>query len=774
MCGIEKLKIFILKILKASASMAFLVLLSLDVYAQVDKRHLLESAYNKLEQADCQRAIELFHRVEKESQKGKRIYLDARLGLAECHRLMGLYDMALTTLMDDEKWLFKEGKIYTQDASGFAVRWLTQVGNTLAGLGDYAKAIKRLKLAVEYGKTFDDSRVYLATLNDYGNALWIAGHSQDAESVFKEIILLVDLGSSSEMLFSAQLNMLKIKLANNEHDKAHELFEDLFSHIEQDGDIPPVDILALLNSGIELLQGRGSEKLEKPLLAVHRAAESKLGGTENRELKAYLYGYRGKMLALTGNPISAIAETEKAMAIAQEFQQPDAFLWFWQLGKLYRDQGDIDSALQLMTLAVDFLSSRKSELYRGYRRSSHYFQQYIKPVYMDLVSLQFQKAKQLGHDENRHQVLYSARQTTERLKAAELEDFYQDECVTRAREKAVSLNSSFAKTAIIYPIILAESLEMLVTFPEGLSHYSIPVKAELLTSTANAFRQEVQQSQSERYKPYARRLYRWLMAPLEAHLTQAGIDTLIFVPEGVLRSIPFAALLNEDTFLIERFALGITPGMELTAPAKESDLPDKPLLMGISEQAQGYSALSHVDEELHSIRDEMGGKLLLNSKYTLKNIEKEMQRGKYGIVHMATHGVIDGSASGSFLLTYDARLNIDTLELWLKAGQYAGVDLKLLTLSACETAVGNERAGLGFAGIAVKAGADSAMASYWQVDDRATYELMARFYQNMKNNRKTKISKVQSLRAAQLHMLTTDRNAHPAFWAGFSMIGNWL
>jgi len=95
----------------------------------------------------------------------------------------------------------------------------------------------------------------------------------------------------------------------------------------------------------------------------------------------------------------------------------------------------------------------------------------------------------------------------------------------------------------------------------------------------------------------------------------------------------------------------------------------------------------------------------------------------------------------------------------------------LLTLSACETAAGDDRAALGLAGVAIKAGARSALATLWPVDDAATSELVEEFYTQIQD---PALSKATALQRAQLKILSNPERAHPIFWAPYLLINNWL
>ncbi|HCF28309.1 MAG TPA: hypothetical protein DEV81_14160, partial [Cyanobacteria bacterium UBA11049] len=97
--------------------------------------------------------------------------------------------------------------------------------------------------------------------------------------------------------------------------------------------------------------------------------------------------------------------------------------------------------------------------------------------------------------------------------------------------------------------------------------------------------------------------------------------------------------------------------------------------------------------------------------------------------------------------------------------------IELLVLSACQTAAGDNRAALGLAGIAIKAGARSTVASLWSLDDESSALLMGEFYQELANR---KVNKAEALRNAQLALLEEPRYSHPRFWASFVLVGNWL
>ena len=198
------------------------------------------------------------------------------------------------------------------------------------------------------------------------------------------------------------------------------------------------------------------------------------------------------------------------------------------------------------------------------------------------------------------------------------------------------------------------------------------------------------------------------------------------------------------------------------------------LLTGLSKAVQNFSAIPNVEVEIDAIAPFFQQKnILLNSQFTLSNISKALQsKTSYSIVHIASHGQFRRDPKDTFLLVYDSKLTMNKLEGLIKFDQRHKTPVELLTLSACQTAVGDERAALGLAGVAIKAGVKSALASLWYVKDDATSQLMTLFYEKLINN--PELSKVQALQEAQKTLIAQSKFRHPAYWAPFLLIGNWL
>jgi CHAT domain-containing protein len=336
-----------------------------------------------------------------------------------------------------------------------------------------------------------------------------------------------------------------------------------------------------------------------------------------------------------------------------------------------------------------------------------------------------------------------------------------------------------------------------LVLPEGSPIYkSIPqANAKALNKAVNEFFETVTNKRLSRaYLAPAQQLYQWMIAPLEPELKALNIDTLIFCMDAGLRTIPMAALHDGKQFLVEKYSLGSIPSVSLTNtrynPLKDTEV----LAMGASEFPPSMDPLPAVPVELKAITQQVWrGKSFLNEGFTLNNLKS--QRQQYKIIHLATHADFqEGDASKSYIQLWDSKLKINQLR---QLGWYQPPQVELLVLSACRTALGDQDAELGFAGLAVQAGVKSALASFWYVNDGGTVALMTEFYHQLSQPDVT--TKAEALRRAQIAMLRgelrleqrelrgpglrgsiplppglpqTHDFSHPYYWAAFTMIGS--
>ena len=489
-------------------------------------------------------------------------------------------------------------------------------------------------------------------------------------------------------------------------------------------------------------------------------------------LRAYALGNLAELYQSERRFGEALALTREALAQAERAQASDAlYRWQWLEGQLLWALGKAEPAVQAYRRAVQILEETRQESRARYGARSGFFRRALAPVYLDLADALLRGASSREAAQGRDALLLEARATVEKLKAAELRNYLRDDCSAQLEARTASLDSLAIDAAVVYPIALRDRLELLVRLPSGLERFTVPVAAEEIEAEARAFRLLVQDRTSSAYRPVARKLYDWLVRPYAAQLAATEVQTLVFVPDGALGTIPMAALHDGEHYLAERFALATAPGLSLV-DARPLDVEGvKPLIGGVSQSVQEFAALGSVPSELEAIRGLFGGEVLLDASFQAARIQNAVQEARPTLVHLASHAVFTGDPATSFLLTHDGRITMDELGALLSRTRFRSDPIELLVLSACETAVGDERAALGLAGVAVRAGARSALGSLWTISDEATYPLVVHFYGRL---HESGVSRADALRHAQRALLASPRFSHPFYWSPFVLISNWL
>ncbi len=490
------------------------------------------------------------------------------------------------------------------------------------------------------------------------------------------------------------------------------------------------------------------------------------GGLTLRD-RSLIGGYVAELYADDRQYEAALDVARTALSAAAQAGAVDLeYRWEWIIARAHEAMGDSEAAIAAYDRAIASL-----ELLRGSLDAFDLgtLNQVIKPMYYGYANLLLKQSLPLRAGADKQALLSRTRATLEGLKRAEVQDYFRAQCVAGAE---VELDSMADRTAVLYPVLLEDRLELLLTTNKNIQQISVPVTRTRLVGIVREFRLNLEaDTGSEDYLRLAQLLFTMLIEPLEPALAESRIDTLVFVPDGALRTIPLSALHDGQGYLIERFAIAIAPGLTLIDPKPFAGQSYSVLAGGISESVQGFPALPGVQRELRSLDDIMNARSFTNSAFTLGRVEAELSSGDYSVVHFATHGQFGGSYDDSFLLTYDDRLQINALSRNIQSRATNSASLELLVLSACETAAGDDRAALGLAGVALKAGARSALATLWEVDDQSAVDIVTEFYRALANGG---ASKARSLQRAQLKLVRSERGSHPSKWAPFLMIGNWL
>ena len=486
---------------------------------------------------------------------------------------------------------------------------------------------------------------------------------------------------------------------------------------------------------------------------------------------SYALGTLGHFYENQGDRTRALATTRQALNTAQQIRALDSlYRWQWQLGRLL---SDAQSAKLQYRDAIATLQTLRADLLTTPRDSQLDLRDAVEPLYRELIALLVANPTQAN--------LTETIDTLERLKLTELQNFYGDDCIQILQETlppellrsrrttAPTLPPLKPGTLAIYTIILKTETLILTQTPVGtLQLHRIAIAESQLQTQMQRLRYTLEDISTERYRTESARAYDLLIRPIAPALKDPQIKTLIFVNDGVLRNIPMGALSDGKTFLIEDKAIATTLSLYLTnTPSPQRPSPQRTLIFGLTNSPEPFSPLPQVAEETANVQTLTQGTRFLDSDFTLSRLTRELQNKNYDTLHLATHGRFGSDAKTTFLVTHDGRITLDQIEAILRQNNRI---LSLLVFSACETATGNDRAALGIAGVAIRTGVQSTLASLWFINDAETVPLITEFYRQRQN---PSTSKAEALRQAQIKLLADPQTQHPALWAAFTLIGNW-
>jgi CHAT domain-containing protein len=691
--------------------------------------------------------------------------------LAQAYQALGQYRAALADL---------ETALALAQASGDRARmaWVgASLGSVQLALGSRAEARASLDAALGHAESGGHGGLAASVLNNLGNLLAAERRADEALAAYRRSAELAGRAGDRALRATALTNLA---IALREAGQVRESRATLDDAVDATRSLPRSHdtAYALITLGLGYAELRPALPDAHAALILRAAqlfddASAIAQATGDSRALSYAAGHLGALYEDEGRTAEALQLTRRAVLAAQQVQAPESlYRWQWQTGRILKTLGRVDDAIAAYRRAVQTLQAIRPELAASAGASHRSFREAAGRVYFELVDLLLQRAARTTDPAFVPPILKEARETVELLKVAELRDYFRDDCVDAAQAKLTSLDVVSKTAVVVYPVLLPDRTELLLSLPQGLSRFTVPVGLDELTREVREFRRALEKRTTREYLPHAQKLYDWLIRPLEPTLDAAKLDTLVFVPDGPLRTIPMAALHDGRQFLVSRYALGTTPSLNLTDPRPLRRDNTRVLAVGITESVQGFPPLPSVSEELAAVGRLFGGTTLLDREFVMESLESKLRTERYSIVHVASHGQIASEVDRSFLLTFDRKLTMDKLEEVIGRLRFRDDPLELLTLSACETAAGDDRAALGLAGIAVKAGARSALASLWHISDQATADLITDFYRELQES--PSLSRAAALQRAQLKLARDPRYQHPGFWAAFLLINNWL
>jgi len=698
----------------------------------------------------------------------------------------------------------------------------------MSGETEQAAELLKQSLTVFAKATAKDSKAkaldasIAITLNNLGNVYaTYSGQNQIDEALgyYQQSVDLATQAGNPLLAIKAKLNFVQTDLQNSSQLPAlKQILLDVFASV-QIIKSPQAKIEVLLRLGRLMRQTYLAQPAYAPALRL-KAFEALV---EARQLahqhhdnwgKSQALGYLGQLYFDEGRYQEALQATRAAIFLADDDQFSHnaeilPYFWHWQIGKIYQAQGQNAQAILAYRQAINDLwsPSLRYELATIYRIYGSSFRQQVGSLFLEFIDLLLKQAyspteeqervcqrprpkkedqsnipKQEPLNLNAKEIcLTEAQATLENLKAAELFDYFQAECVIEGQLDIATV-SVRVKTAVLYPIIFADRLEILLHKPHQIVHVSILYPKSVLEREITTFFDAMaRRFEIEEVKAYAKNLHDILIRPIQHELRD--IETLVFVPDGKLRTIPIAALYDGSHYLVEKYAIAVVPGLTLKLPSEAQTQPTDPrmLLAGYSKEYQGakvsFNPLKSVELELNKINKQFQkygpSEILLDNEFTQRQFEHQLRLTPYSHIHIASHASFGADIKNTFLLVANKRLPLNEFDQLLLLNRTHDFPTHLMTLSACETAKGDERAALGLGGIAHRAGIHSAIASLWKAKDEFASLFMPIFYDELWKNS----SKAKALQQAQqriLNLTNKDQQIYkePHYWATFILIGN--
>ncbi len=691
-----------------------------------------------------------------------RQYIKSEIKQVQALQEMGMYGQAIAILTQIEPQLDKApSDLVTAKA------WQT-IGDLLRKVGKFSEAQSALKKGLIIVNKRENVTAKADFLISLGNLAKAQQDFNQAINFYQEGAKITEDKSLQLQAYLPQLNILVTQKSLNWSSRLiHSQIIPLIN------DLPPSKNLVnhRINLARNLIQINNSEDNQlilEQLIKANREAKQ----IDYRRGETNALGNLGKLYQKSQQLSQARQLTEKALFIAQQINAPDiAYQWQWQLGQIMSGQNDRKSAITSYSQAVYTLNTLRSDLVAVNSDLEFNFRENVEPVYRELVDILLQEEATVTE-------IGQARDVIEQLQLAELDNFFQSACIDANPVLIDQVTEQQDPTAaVIYTIALANRFEIILKLPqEQLKHYSIAIdnlpKVERILERLN---QSLTQRNSQETLSLSQQAYDWLIRPIANDLAQSEVKTLVFVLDNPFRNVPMAVLHDGQQYLVEKYGVALSPGLQLIEPRSIAQQELNLLVAGLTQSREGFSPLKYVVNELNTIQSEVSNnEKLLDQNFTTTAFQDLVKELPFSVVHIATHGQFSSRAENTFILTWDDQINVNQLHRLLRSRVPQTEEaLELLVLSACETLTGDKRATLGLAGMAVRAGARSTLATLWRVNDEASALLMGQFYKELANQN-TSVTKAEALRQAQLTLLKSSRFNRPYFWSSYVLVGNWL
>jgi len=639
----------------------------------------------------------------------------------------------------------------------FIARTREIMGNFNLKYGNYSQAIKEYKtsleialkattlnsLAIGYYKRAKVNKINLKStdnLTQKANLKKII--EQDSSQGLKTILSGIKASQNPIDKISSRLTLLKYynsSLTNEQFNKYKQEALEFINNL-------PNSFFKASNL-IEFAKLSKSKEALKLLYQASKIAEK----IDDRYNQSLALENKGNIYLNLNKLEKAKINTEPAIALAQEINNPQRlFYQQWQLGKIFLALANKNNAIEAYSLALSDLNSQRGELGLGSDLLFHlqddailFLREYIQ-ILLELEQI-----------ERVIEILPI-------LKLSEFQNYFNDPCldlsISKPRDNETKSDN---KTATLHYFISSERVYTILEYQNQYSLKSTQIDRDKLSEQIYKYRKDYVVAQIGNYyiEP-SKELYKILIEPIEEIIPES-VKFLLISRDSDLKNIPYESLMyGNNKYLIEKYSLIYIPGLPTINETKQEK---NQVIFSLTDTTIG-EPLQYAEKELSAISSAIEIKSFLGNNFTANQLEKTLSQERISLLHLATHGSFSGTAKNSYLQAYDRLISLEEFKSLLIGSKQP---VNLLVLSGCQTAVGSDRAILGFAGMSLRARIPNIVGSLWSIeDDDGLVNFMSDFYQKLAEGKSIEVAK----REAQLKRIRTGDN--PGSWAGIILIQN--
>ncbi|MEG4458188.1 CHAT domain-containing tetratricopeptide repeat protein, partial [Microcoleus sp. N9_A1] len=716
-------------------------------------------------------ALPLIHEVKEHAGEATTLSNIGRVyhSISQPQKALKYYNQALPILRE------------VGDRAGVAVI-LTNIGEVYNSISQPQKALKYYNQALPISREVGDRRGEAITLNNIGEVYNTISQPQEALKYYNQALPISrevgDRGGESATLNNIGLVYLRI----GQPQEASKYFNQALPILRSVGD--RAGEARILNNigGVynSISQAQEALKYYNQALPISREVG-------DRAVEATTLSNIGAVYQNAKQPTQAIEYREQSVKITLEMRsglQRENRKKFLEaesgpaiaLTSLLIDQNQADRAFQWVNIAttadladytrlidakvanpqvqkaIDEWNQKNQQLQFLRRQLEDKFSENLSRQMRDLEAQVYRTAEEI------------------RLEFPEVAELFE----TTPKDIAQLKASIAPDTVVIQPVLLTNvknvpnTVALFVLTKDSLSVKKIAIDPAEFDKLLTEHREEISNYLISDYRETGGKLYDMLIRPIEDQIQALSPKQLSIIATGKLRYIPFETLYDRQNrkFLIQKYPINYLTRIS-TRSIPNSTLQGGVLALGNPNPREPQN-LAGSEEEVRNIAQSFpGSSAYIGNAATLDQFKTQAPR--FPFLHLATHGCFQRGGCQKLgmeentLLFADSQFNIrDAALLGLQ-------NTRLLTLSACQTAMQANSNGEEISGVAYvfeRAGAQAVMASLWSVDDSATKDLMVEFYQNINKG----MSKNEALRQAKLSQI--ERTPHPFYWSPFILIGD--